>query len=303
MRRLRRKNSLPIARKSCFPGAASDMMRHPTFHGEPRMTPRVLITALLVLLTAAFAAKTQAAKDIYFDVPYVATPPAVVNAMLKLAGAGPTDVVYDLGSGDGRIVIAAARDFKVKKGLGIDLDPELVNLATKNAKDAGVSDRVTFTRGDIFKMDFKEATVLTLYLLPDVNVTLRPRILDLAPGTRVVSHAFNMGDWVPDGAANVEMRRVYMWIVPAKVQGAWSATVDGVPYRLELTQRYQNAGGKIKVGAKETAFEMGIVKSDAFTFTAPGPITFDGKVKGDTITGTVTAGGRRTPVTFARETR
>lgn len=270
------------------------------------MIKRALAAALLslfapLLLAPAFLAPPVAARDIYFDVPYVATPPAVVASMLNLAKAGPNDVVYDLGSGDGRIVIAAARDFKVKKGIGIDLDPDLVTLASKNAKDAGVSDRVSFTRGDIFKMDFKEATILTLYLLPDVNVTLRPRILDLAPGTRVVSHAFNMGDWVPDGADNVDMRRVYMWVVPAKVQGNWTANVGNVPYRLELTQRYQNADGKVKIGGKETAFEMGIVKSDVFTFTAAGPVTFEGKVAGDTMTGTITAGGKRTPLTLTRE--
>lgn len=265
------------------------------------MIKRALAAALLLLFAPPVLAPQVAARDIYFDVPYVATPPAVVAAMLKLAKAGSNDVVYDLGSGDGRIVIAAARDFKVKKGIGIDLDPDLVTLAGKNAKDAGVADRVSFTRGDIFKMDFKEATILTLYLLPDVNVTLRPRILDLAPGTRVVSHAFNMGDWVPDGADNVDMRRVYMWIVPAKVQGTWTANVGNVPYRLELTQRYQNADGKVKIGAKETAFEMGIVKSDVLTFTAAGPITFEGKVAGNTITGTLTAGGKRTPLTLTRE--
>lgn len=259
--------------------------------------------SFLLLVVAPVPALAAASKDVYFDVPYVATPPAVVAGMLKLAAVGPNDVVYDLGSGDGRIVISAARDFKVKKGVGIDLDPELVALATKNARAAGVADRVSFTRGDIFKMDFKEATVLTLYLLPDVNVTLRPRILELAPGTRVVSHAFNMGDWVPDGADNVDMRRIYLWIVPAKVHGAWVATVGGVPYRLDLTQHYQNADGKLKVGAKETSFEMGIVKSDVFTFTAAGPITFEGKVAGETMAGTLTAGGRRTPVTFTRPTK
>ncbi len=260
------------------------------------MTTRALLTAFLALLAGPLLAK-----DVYFDVPYVATPPAVVNEMLRLAGTGPNDVVYDLGSGDGRIVIAAARDFKVKRGTGIDLDPELVTLATKNAKDAGVADRVNFARGDIFKMDFNDATVLTLYLLPDVNVTLRPRILDLKPGTRVVSHAFNMGDWVPDGASNVEMRRIYLWVVPAKVHGAWTATVNGVPYRFDLTQRYQTTDGKVKIGAKETAFEMGIVKSDTLTFTAAGPVTFEGKVTGDTITGTITAGGLRTPITLTRD--
>jgi len=257
---------------------------------------RPLLAAALFLLPTSLGAR-----DVYFDVPYVATPPAVVETMLKLAGVNANDVVYDLGSGDGRIVIAAARDFQAKKGIGIDLDPELITLATRNAKEAGVSDRVSFTRGDIFKMDFKEATVLTLYLLPDVNVTLRPRILDLAPGTRVVSHAFNMGDWVPDGAANVDMRRAYLWIVPAKVHGTWTATVNGVAYNLSLSQQYQNVGGRISIGDKSTGFEMGIVKSDQFTFTAPGPITFDGTVKGGAIIGIVTAGGRRTPITLTRQ--
>ena len=267
------------------------------------MISRTVIAALCALAVAPVAALAAGNKDIYFDVPYVATPPAVVAGMLKLAGAGPSDVVYDLGSGDGRIVIAAARDFKVKKGIGIDLDPELITLAAKNAKAAGVSDRVSFTRGDIFKMDFKEATVLTLYLLPDVNVTLRPRILELAPGTRVVSHAFNMGDWVPDGADNVEMRRVYLWIVPAKVEGTWTGTAGGVAYRFDLTQKYQNAAGKIRAGAKESTFEMGIVKSDHFTFTAAGPITFDGKVSGNTLSGTLTAGGQRSAIVLTRETK
>jgi SAM-dependent methyltransferase len=257
---------------------------------------QALFAAAVLLLPT-----TLSARDVYFDVPYVATPPAVVETMLKLAGVNANDVVYDLGSGDGRIVIAAARDFKVKKGIGIDLDPELITLATKNAKEAGVADRVSFTRGDIFKMDFKEATVLTLYLLPDVNVTLRPRILDLAPGTRVVSHAFNMGDWVPDGAANVDMRRAYLWIVPAKVQGTWTATVAGVPYSLRLSQQYQNADGRISIGDKSAEFEMGIVKSDHFTFTAPGPITFDGKVTGDTMTGMISSRGSRTPITLTRQ--
>lgn len=256
----------------------------------------IALLAILAVFTAPLAAK-----DAYFDVPYVATPPAVVTAMLKLAGASPNDVLYDLGSGDGRIVIAAARDFGVKKGIGIDIDPELITLATRNAKEAGVADRVTFTRGDIFKMDFKDATILTLYLLPDVNLTLRPRILDLAPGTRVVSHAFNMGDWVPDGAGNVDMRRIYLWIVPAKVQGVWTATVDGTSYRLELTQQYQQASGKIEIRGAETAVQMATVKSDTLTFTAGGPITFDGKVKGNTITGTLHMGGKRTPVTLRRE--
>jgi len=255
-------------------------------------------TAVLAIL-AAIAAPI-AAQDAYFDVPYVATPPAVVTAMLKLAGATPNDVVYDLGSGDGRIVIAAARDFKVKKGVGIDIDPDLVTLATQNAKEAGVDDRVSFARGDIFKMDFKDATILTLYLLPDVNVSLRPRILDLAPGTRVVSHAFNMGDWVPDGADNADARRIYLWIVPAKVQGLWTAAANGTAYRLDLTQQYQHASGTLNIGAKAAAVKMATIQSDRLMFTAGGPITFDGKVAEDSITGTLHVGGTATPITFRR---
>lgn len=235
------------------------------------------------------------------DVPYVVTPPAVVATMLKLADVGPTDVLYDLGSGDGRIVIAAARDFNVKKGIGIDIDPELVSLATENAKTAGVSDRASFARGNIFEMDFTDATVLTLYLLPDVNVALRPRLLDLPAGTRIVSHAFNMGDWVPDGAANADMRRIYLWIVPAKVQGSWTADLDGTSYSLDLTQRYQQASGTLVMGARTTRVEMATIESDAITFTAAGPLTFDGKVSGDSITGVLHARGQRIPLTFKRQ--
>lgn len=262
-----------------------------TFHRLP---------ALLAAIGCGFFTLPLSASDAR-DVPYVVTPPAVVATMLRLAEVGPEDVLYDLGSGDGRIVIAAARDFDVKKGIGIDIDPELVSLATKNAKTAGVSDRVSFARGNIFEMDFEDATVLTLYLLPDVNVALRPRLLDLPPGTRVVSHAFNMGDWVPDGAANADMRRIYLWIVPAKVEGTWAADDGGTRYTLQLTQRYQQAFGQLNMGTRSVRVEMATIKSDAITFTAAGPLTFDGKVNGDVMTGVLHAGGRRIPLTFKQQ--
>ncbi|HEV3471257.1 MAG TPA: class I SAM-dependent methyltransferase [Pyrinomonadaceae bacterium] len=150
------------------------------------------------------------------DVPYVPTPQAVVDEMLKLAEVGKGDVVYDLGCGDGRIVITAAKRYGAR-GVGIDIDPERIKESEANAVQAGVTDRVKFMVQDLFEADFKEATVVTLYLLPSINLKLRPKLLaDLKPGTRVVSHAFDMGDWKPDKTSEADGRPVYLWVVPAK---------------------------------------------------------------------------------------
>lgn len=150
------------------------------------------------------------------DVPYVPTPPAVVDEMLRIANVTGNDVLYDLGSGDGRIVIAAAQEFGTR-GVGIDLDPQRVEEANQNAQAAGVSDRVQFRQQDLFQTDLSDATVVTLYLLPEVNLKLRPKLLDeLEPGTRIVSHAFNMGDWQPEQVVEVEGRTIYFWTVPEK---------------------------------------------------------------------------------------
>jgi SAM-dependent methyltransferase len=155
------------------------------------------------------------------DVIYVPTPPEVVAEMLTMAEVGAGDVVYDLGSGDGRIPIAAVRDFGARRGVGIDIDARLVSEAEENARRAGaeVAERTEFIRGDIFRHDFSEATVLTLYLLPELNVRLRPKILALKPGTRVVSHNFKMGDWPPEATRTVKTdsgktHYVYLWRVP-----------------------------------------------------------------------------------------
>jgi SAM-dependent methyltransferase len=149
------------------------------------------------------------------DVIFVPTPNDVVDAMLKMAGTGKSDTVYDLGCGDGRIVITAAQKFGAR-GVGIDIDPERVREANENVKKAGVADRVKIVRGDLFEADISPATVVTLYLLTDLNLKLRPKLMkDLKPGTRVVSHAFNMGDWKPERSAEVGGSSVYLWRVPA----------------------------------------------------------------------------------------
>lgn len=154
------------------------------------------------------------------DVIYVPTPPDVVEAMLKLAEVKPGDVLYDLGSGDGRIPIAAAKAHGVR-GTGIDIDPQRIREANENAREAGVTELVTFKQEDLFQTDFSEATVVTLYLLDSLNEKLRPKLLsDLKPGTRIVSHAFRMGDWEPEQTVNVGPRTIYRWTVPDKQQAS-----------------------------------------------------------------------------------
>jgi SAM-dependent methyltransferase len=150
------------------------------------------------------------------EVPYVPTPEEVVEAMLKLAAVKNTDTVYDLGSGDGRIVITAAKTYGAR-GVGIDIDPERIAEANENAKKAGVTNRVRFIEKDLYEADIREATVVTLYLLSSVNLKLRPKLLsDLKPGTRVVSHQFDMGDWKPEKKVEIGYRSIYFWTIPQK---------------------------------------------------------------------------------------
>lgn len=157
------------------------------------------------------------------DVPFVPTPETVVAEMLRLANVNQNDVIYDLGSGDGRIVIEAAQEYGAQ-GVGIDIDPALVARATENARQAGVSDRAQFIQQDLFETDLSDATVVTLYLLPEVNLRLRPKLLEeLEPGTRIVSHAFDMGDWEPEQVVEVDGRTVYYWVVPEEVPAELSS--------------------------------------------------------------------------------
>jgi SAM-dependent methyltransferase len=173
---------------------------------------RLPIAACVLLSVAVAAAQTTAP---HLDVPYVPSPNPVVDGMLKLAGVTAADTVYDLGCGDGRIVISAAKDYGAK-GVGVDINPERIQEARENAKKADVESKVRFEENDLFKADITKASVVTLYLLPDVNQRLRPKLLkELKPGTRIVSHSFDMGDWKPQREEVVEGRHLYLWTVPA----------------------------------------------------------------------------------------
>ena len=172
------------------------------------------VKCLFVLLFTLLFTQLNAQVDL--DVPYVPTPMEVVDAMLDLAKVNRNDVVYDLGCGDGRIVITAAKKYGAT-GIGVDLNPERIEEANAHAKEKGVEKKVKFYEGNLFDFDFSKATVLTLYLLPDVNLKLMPKILkEMKPGSRVVSHAFDMGDWKPDKQVSVDGRTVYLWTVPKK---------------------------------------------------------------------------------------
>lgn len=168
------------------------------------------------LLAVAAAGAPQSAPARYPDVPFVPTPEDVVERMLQLANVHPGDVVYDLGCGDGRIVVMAAKKFGAK-ATGVDIDPERIQEAKANAEKAGVTGKTTFLLGDLYQADIHPATVVTLYLLPSVNEKLKPKLLkELRPGTRVVSHSFDMGDWKPDKTEEVNGRRIYLWTIPEK---------------------------------------------------------------------------------------
>jgi hypothetical protein len=226
------------------------------------------------------------------DVPYVPTPHEVVARMLKMANVSRDDLLYDLGSGDGRIVVAAARDYGAR-GIGIDIDPERIAEANDNARRAGVTERVRFIQGDLFDTDLRPATVLTLYLLRSVNLRLRPKILDeLRPGTPVVSHDFDMGEWEADDYVQLEGDSIYLWIVPAKVNGTWRwRDAGGNEQSVRLTQKFQKLEGDASVvGAS--------LRGDwlALTIRRPGAVStelYEGRVSGNSVRGTLTVDGVR----------
>lgn len=184
--------------------------------------------------------------DIFLDVPFVPSDDQVIATMLKLAGTRRKDVLYDLGCGDGRIVIAAAKQYGCTS-IGVELDPLRVADAMEQAGQAGVEYLVDFIEEDLFEADFSQATIVTLYLMDTINAILRPRLLkELQPGARIVSHAFDMGNWQADETLHVGGIKIYKWIVPAQVAGKWEwEGLDGTDYRLELKQRYQEVRGKI----------------------------------------------------------
>ncbi len=200
------------------------------------------------------------------DVIWMPTGGELVTLMLKTAKVAPNDLVYDLGAGDGKIAIAAAKEFGARS-IGIEFNPDMAAFAQRNAVRAGVGDRVKIINGDIFKEDFSKATVVTLYLLPDLNLKLRPILLKMKPGTRVVSHAFTMGDWEADQEIEAGQRG-YFWIVPANVAGDW--VIDGIETQnkvvLNLVQRYQRIGGSLTVGGKTQPILNPSLEGDKLSF-------------------------------------
>jgi hypothetical protein len=221
----------------------------------------------------------QAGKDVI----WVPTPQNIVDKMLDMAQARPGDYVIDLGSGDGITVITAAK--RGIKALGIEYNPDMVELSRRNAAKAGVAERAAFVQGDIFKTDFSQATVLTMYLLPRLNMQLRPTILKMKPGTRVATNSFNMEDWKPDDGSNssgekcLEYCSAYMWIVPANVRGTWSTPAG----RLRLSQKFQFFTGTLRSHGKTHRITDGRVRGETFTFTAGGR-KYEGTVKGKRMT-------------------
>ena len=222
------------------------------------------------------------------DVVWVPTQQELVNKMLAMAKVTPQDYVIDLGSGDGRTVISAAK--LGAQALGIEYNPDMVELSKRNAAAAGVSDKATFAKADLFESDFSRATVITMFLLPDINMRLRPRLLNLKPGTRVVSNSFTMEDWQSDETVNVENGActswctAYLWIIPAKVEGKWQLP-DG---ELTIKQQFQMITGTLAAGGKETAIQ-GKLNGNGISFAAGGS-QYDGRVEGDVMSGTIKSG-------------
>ena len=216
------------------------------------------------IIAATLAALCATAARALEEVPYITTPDSVTMAMLQMARVNAQDFVIDLGSGDGRIVIAAAGKFGAR-GLGVEIDPTLVKKSRDNAVAAGVPDRVEFREEDLFKTDLERASVITMYLLPDVNMELRPKLLALKPGVRVVSHDWDMGDWTPDRTLTLDVpdkpigrekvSRVHLWIVPARIPGAWCSTGRSKGVTLDLDQKFQQVRGSLVRGAARHSFD------------------------------------------------
>jgi SAM-dependent methyltransferase len=232
-------------------------------------------------------ARGQSGKDVI----WIPTPPELVEKMLTMAKVTPQDRVYDLGAGDGIIAIAAAQKFKAN-AVGIEYNPDMAAFARRKVAEAGVQDKVRIITGDIFKEDFSSANVITMYLLPELNLRLRPTILQMKPGTRVVAHAFDMGDWQADETATAAGATAYLWIVPAPVEGGWSVSFDaGKTARLNLQQTFQNVGGSITLDGRTLPLLGARLRGEDLSFQFRGEgqsvTSFSGKVNGNRLSGTL----------------
>jgi SAM-dependent methyltransferase len=263
------------------------------------MAKTVTFTLLAVVLASAatvgFSPRAVADREPSWEVFNESedrTPQPVIEAMLKLANVGENDVVYDLGCGDGDIVVIAAKQFGAK-AFGVDINPKMIARAKSNAEANNVADKTTFIEGDLCKTDLRSATVITLFLWPTMNIRLRPRLLDLAAGTRIISHHHDMGAWRPDRMIYVNsndkhwgVAPVLLWIVPAKIAGDWVLHVDGGELRLNLEQSYQRFRGSAVVGGRTQRIRNGSINGTKVTFQLT---TGDGKTK--LFRGMVTAEG------------
>lgn len=267
------------------------------------MTSRIL-NPLPVLLAAALlpaSAMAQTATDQYTpkvgqpgkDAVWVPTSPALVEKMLDMAKVTPSDFVMDLGSGDGRNVIAAGK--RGARGRGVEYNPDLVELSNRNAKAQGVGDKVEFVQGDMYEADISQATVLALFLLTENLDRLAPKFLALKPGTRIVANTFGISGWAPDETEKLETECTnwctsLLWIVPAKVAGVWTMPQGA----LKMQQEFQMVTGALASGGASNPIEGGRLRGDAITFTVGGA-TYEGRVTGNTIAGTVTVNGKTMP--------
>jgi SAM-dependent methyltransferase len=232
------------------------------------------------------------------DVIWVPTPDELVNKMLEIAGVTSKDFVLDLGSGDGKTVIAAAK--LGANALGVEYNPDMVQLSENNARAAGVTDKAKFHQGDLFEQDLSKATVITMFLLPDINLKLRPKLLDLKPGTRIVSNTFTMGDWEPDYEVTTEenwnsWNTALMWIIPAKVEGSWKLA-DG---ELAIRQEFQMIYGTFKSGNRTSTITEGRLDGNNITFSIDGQ-TYTGIVNNKTMKGTVSSNSTKSDWTATR---
>ncbi len=251
--------------------------------------------AMLLAVTAVLAAPATAGANVEqttvidttpaLDVDYVPTPMPTVRLMLEMADVKADDHVVDLGSGDGRILVTAASQYGVRSAIGVELDPWLVQWARARADEAGVGDRVRFIEADLFETDFADADVVTMYLLPQINLRLRPYILTrLSPGTRIVSHSFDMGDWQPDARAEMYTKPIFMWVVPAQVAGTWKIErkPGDPPLMLQLHQQFQHLEGNASVGGNAVQVDDLQLSGRDIRFRI-GDDVFEGRVEGGTM--------------------
>ena len=242
----------------------------------------------------------QAGKDVI----WVPTPEGLIEKMLAAAKVSDKDKVFDLGAGDGIIAITAARKHGAQS-VGIEYNPDMAQFARRKVAEAGMTDKVKIITGDIFQEDFSAATVVTLYLMPHLNLKLRPILLNMKPGTRVVSNSFNMGDWEPDETMSYQHWKAFFWVVPAQIDGAWLMTgLEGGPIRLNMSQSFQNIGGTLVRGGQTLSMLGAKLSGDEvkFQFITPDRKVhaFSGRVEGRRLTGTVVSDYMTTPVEITR---